>query len=34
MTDTILSLQNVTKIFKTKERTFTALSNVTLAVNK
>jgi len=34
MTDTILSLKNVSKTFKTKERTFTALNNVTLTITK
>ena len=34
MTDTILSLQNVTKTFHTKERTFTALNKVNLSIEK
>jgi len=34
MTDTILSLKNVSKTFKTKERTFTALNNVNLNIKK
>jgi len=34
MTDTILSLQNVTKTFQTNERVFTALNNVNLSIVK
>ncbi|MCJ8290920.1 MAG: ABC transporter ATP-binding protein [Crocinitomicaceae bacterium] len=34
MTDTILSLQNVTKTFQTNERIFTALNNVNLSIVK
>lgn len=34
MTDTILSLQNVTKTFQTNERIFTALNNVNLNIVK
>ncbi|MBL4887520.1 MAG: ABC transporter ATP-binding protein [Flavobacteriaceae bacterium] len=34
MQNNILSLQNVTKTFQTKERTFTALNTVNLTINK
>ncbi|PHR26520.1 MAG: ABC transporter ATP-binding protein [Fluviicola sp.] len=34
MTDTILSLKNVTKTFQTNERVFTALNNVNLSIVK
>ena len=34
MTDTILSLQNVTKTFQANEKVFTALNNVKLSIDR